>query len=162
MSVKSIDKDYDTLTITALAEFEAAPERVWELWADPRKLEGWWGPPTYPATVREHSLAPGGKVTYFMTGPDGQTYHGWWAVQQVDAPRQLSFRDGFADQDGTRRDDMPVTQVTVTLTARDGGTAAEIVTSFADRTQMDELISMGAVEGAAEAMSQMDAILASA
>ena len=160
MSVKSIDKDYDTLTITALAEFEAAPEKVWELWADPRKLEGWWGPPTYPATVREHSLAPGGSVTYVMTGPDGKTYHGWWTVLAADRPRQLSFRDGFAYENGTRRDDMPVTEVTVTLTARDGGTSAEVVTAFADRTQMDELISMGAVEGSAEAMSQMDALLA--
>lgn len=160
MSVKSIDKDYEALTITALAEFEAAPEEVWELWADPRKLEGWWGPPTYPATVREHELSPGGTVTYFMTGPDGKTYHGWWHVLAVDPPRQLSFRDGFADEDGTRREDMPVTGVSVTLTARDGVTAVEVVTSFADRPQMDELISMGAVEGAAEAMSQMDAVLA--
>ncbi|MBF4992786.1 SRPBCC domain-containing protein [Arthrobacter gandavensis] len=87
MSVRSIDKDYDALTVTALAEFEAGPEKVWELWADPRKLEGWWGPPTYPATVSEHSLIPGGSVTYFMTGPDGKTYHGWWAVQQVDTPK---------------------------------------------------------------------------
>ncbi|MGW9405638.1 SRPBCC family protein [Arthrobacter sp. NPDC055585] len=160
MSVKSIDKDYDALTITALAEFEAAPETVWELWADPRKLEGWWGPPTYPATVREHELSPGGTVTYFMTGPDGKTYHGWWNVLAVDRPRQLSFQDGFADEDGARREDMPVTAVSVTLTARDGGTDVEVVTSFADRSQMEELISMGAVEGAAEAMSQMDAVLA--
>lgn len=160
MSVKSIDKNYDNLTITALAEFEATPERVWELWADPRKLEGWWGPPTYPATVQQHELVPGGGVTYFMTGPDGKTYHGWWTVLAVEAPRQLSFRDGFADEDGTRREDMPITEVSVTLTARDGGTAAEVVTAFADRTQMEELISMGAVEGAAEAMTQMDALLA--
>ena len=159
MSVKSIDKDYDSLTITALAEFEAAPEKVWELWADPRKLEGWWGPPTYPATVRDHDLVPGGRVTYFMTGPDGKTYHGWWRVLAVDAPRQLSFRDGFAREDGTPREDMPVTEVTVTLTARDGGTAAEVVTAFADRPQMEELISMGALEGAEAAMSQMDALL---
>lgn len=162
MSVKSIDKNYDTLTITALAEFEATPEQVWELWADPRKLEGWWGPPTYPATVQQHELVPGGSVTYFMTGPDGNTYHGWWNVLTVEPPRQLSFRDGFADEDGTPQEDMPITEVTVTLTARDGGTTAEVVTAFPDRTQMDALISMGAVEGYPEAMSQMDAVLATA
>ena len=39
------------LTLTLEAEFDAPPERVWQLWADPRQLERWWGPPTYPATV---------------------------------------------------------------------------------------------------------------
>ena len=162
MSVKSIDKDYDALTITALAEFDAAPEKVWGLWADPRKLEGWWGPPTHPATVQRHDLSPGGGVSYYMTGPDGETYHGWWDVLVVRPPWQLSFRDGFADKDGTRRQDLPVTEVTVTFTGRDGGTDVEVVTAFASRSAMEELISMGAVEGAAEAMSQMDAVLASA
>lgn len=162
MSVKSIDKDYDTLTITALAEFDAAPERVWRLWADPRMLEGWWGPPTHPATVSRHDLSPGGSVSYYMTGPDGETYHGWWDVLMVRPPSRLSFRDGFADKDGNRLEDMPVTEVTVTFTGRDGGTDVEVVTACASRPQMEELISMGAVEGAAEAMSQMDAVLASA
>lgn len=162
MSVKSIDKDYDTLTITALAEFEAAPEQVWELWADPRKLERWWGPPTHPATVPQHDLTPRGTVTYFMTGPDGETYHGWWEVISVERPEKLRFRDGFAEEDGTRRDDMPISDVTVTFAARDGGTVVEVVTAFADREQMEEQISMGAIDGVACAMSQMDAILADA
>ena len=160
MSVKSIDKDYDTLTITALAEFDAAPEKVWGLWADPCRLEGWWGPPTYPATVQRHDFSPGGSVTYYMTGPDGETYHGWWEVLVVRPPEQLVFRDGFADKDGTRLEDMPVTEVTVTLTDRGGGTDVEVVTALADRAQMEQLISMGAVEGTHLAMSQMDAVLA--
>ena len=97
-----------------------------------------------------------------MTGPDGETYHGWWEVLSVDPPEKLRFRDGFAEEDGTRRDDMPISDVTVTFTARDGGTVVEVVTAFADREQMEEQISMGAIDGAACAMSQMDAILADA
>jgi hypothetical protein len=54
MSVTSIDTDYDNLTTTLVADFDAPIDEVWELWADPRKLEQWWGPPTYPATVEEH------------------------------------------------------------------------------------------------------------
>ena len=50
MTVTSVRTDPDTLTLTLTAEFEASPERVWNLWSDPRKLERWWGPPTYPAT----------------------------------------------------------------------------------------------------------------
>ena len=32
--------------------------RAWQLWADPRQLERWWGPPTYPATVVDHDSSP--------------------------------------------------------------------------------------------------------
>jgi hypothetical protein len=32
--------------LVLVAEFDAPIERVWQLWADPRQLERWWGPPT--------------------------------------------------------------------------------------------------------------------
>jgi dihydrofolate reductase len=44
--------------MTIEAEFDASPERVWQLWANPRQLERWWGPPKYPATFTRHDLAP--------------------------------------------------------------------------------------------------------
>src|SRR5205823_731247 len=77
MTVTSVDTDYDSLTITLIADFDAPIERVWDLWSDPRKLERWWGPPTHPATFEKHDLTPGGEATYFMTGPDGAMWgHG--------------------------------------------------------------------------------------
>ena len=45
MSVTDVDKNIDALTMTITAEFDADAERLWELWADPRQLERWWGPP---------------------------------------------------------------------------------------------------------------------
>ena len=57
MTVISVDKDSTRLTLDLVAEFDAPLERVWELWADPRKLERWWGPPTHPATFERHELA---------------------------------------------------------------------------------------------------------
>ena len=44
MTVTAVRKDLDALTLILTAEFEASPERVWDLWADPRQLERWWGP----------------------------------------------------------------------------------------------------------------------
>ena len=71
MTVTAVRKDPETLTMTLEAEFDASPDRVWQLWADPRQLERWWGPPTYPATFTKHDLAPGSRVEYHMTGPEG-------------------------------------------------------------------------------------------
>jgi uncharacterized protein YndB with AHSA1/START domain len=76
MTVTAVRKNPETLTMTLDAEFDASPERVWQLWADPRKLERWWGPPTYPAKVTAHDLRSGGRVEYHMTGPEGDQPHG--------------------------------------------------------------------------------------
>ncbi|WCN03620.1 SRPBCC family protein [Streptomyces sp. M92] len=159
MSVTSLNKDLENLTLTLIADFSAPVERVWELWSDPRQLERWWGPPTYPATVERHDLTPGGDVTYFMTGPEGDKYRGWWRVATVDAPRSLEFTDGFADQDGVPDVAMPTTATRVTLTERDGGTRMEMLAVFDTREQMDQLMKMGMEEGLREAAGQMDALL---
>jgi uncharacterized protein YndB with AHSA1/START domain len=42
MTVISVETDHEHLVVTVVSEFEASVERVWELWADPRKLERWW------------------------------------------------------------------------------------------------------------------------
>ncbi|MBQ1099216.1 SRPBCC domain-containing protein [Streptomyces sp. b94] len=119
-----------------------------------------WGPPTYPATVEEHDLAPGGDVTYFMTGPEGDKHRGWWRIASVDAPTTLEFTDGFADADGTPSADMPTTTTRVTLTERDGGTRMEMRSAFDTREQMDQLAEMGMEDGLREAVGQMDGLLA--
>ncbi|MFJ7769264.1 SRPBCC domain-containing protein [Streptomyces sp. NPDC097107] len=160
MSVTSLDKDLDNLTFTLIADFAAPVERVWQLWADPRQLERWWGPPTYPATVEEHDLTPGGDVAYFMTGPEGDKHRGWWRIASVDAPATLEFTDGFADADGTPSADMPTTTTRVTLTERDGGTRMEMRSAFDTREQMDQLAEMGMEDGLREAVGQMDGLLA--
>ena len=97
MTVTSVDTDYDSLTVTLIAHFEASIDQVWELWSDPRKLERWWSPPGYPATFEKHDLSPGGEVTYRMTGPEGDKHHGVWRVTAIDPPASLEFTDAFAD-----------------------------------------------------------------
>ncbi|MFI8440751.1 SRPBCC domain-containing protein [Streptomyces rochei] len=160
MSVTSLNKDLENLALTLVADFSAPVERVWQLWADPRQLERWWGPPSYPATVEQHDLTPGGDVTYFMTGPEGDKYRGWWRVATVDAPTSLEFTDGFADQDGVPNADMPTTATRVTLTERDGGTRMEMLSVFDTRDQMEQLMKMGMEDGLREAAGQMDGLLA--
>jgi uncharacterized protein YndB with AHSA1/START domain len=162
MPVTDVRKNTDKLTLTITAEFEAPVERAWQLWADPRQLERWWGPPTYPATVVDHDLVPGGRVKYFMTGPEGDKHGGWWRIVAVDAPRSLVFEDGFSDDDGEPNDDMPVTTSTVALSDRDGGGTRMVITAkFPSAAAMEQMVQMGMEEGLREAMGQIDAILAS-
>ena len=161
MTVTGVRKNPETLTMTLDAEFDASPERVWQLWADPRKLERWWGPPTYPATFTEYDLAPGSRVEYHMTGPQGDQPHGYWEVLEADAPRRLIFRDGFANDDGTPISDMPINEVRVAISEAGGGqTRMSIESVFPSAAAMEQLIAMGMEQGLTEAVGQIDAILA--
>jgi len=161
MTVTDVRKDHAALTMTMTAEFDAAPERVWQLWEDPRQLERWWGPPTYPATFTAHDLRPGGRVAYHMTGPGGDQPRGWWEVVEVDAPRSLVFRDGFANDDGSPNLDLPVTTARVTIEDVGGGRSRMTLESvFPDAEAMERVLAMGAEEGLKQAIGQIDAILA--
>src|SRR5919197_1015871 len=161
MTVIAVRKAPEHLTMTLDAEFDASPDRVWQLWADPRQLERWWGPPTYPATVTAHDLRPGGRVEYHMTGPAGDKSHGYWEIASAEAPNRLVFRDGFANADGTPNTDMPLNEVDVTITALGAGrTRMSISSIFPDAAAMEQLLAMGMEEGLREAACQLDALLA--
>ena len=160
MTVTDVHKDLDALTLTVTAQFDVPIDRVWQLWDNPRQLERWWGPPTYPATVVDHDLTPGGRVSYFMTGPQGEQIHGWWHVLTVDAPSRLEFDDGFADKAGDPDPNMPIMRFRVALSElASGGTRMTVETTFSSHEDMDQIMSMGMEEGMRAAMSQIDAIL---
>jgi uncharacterized protein YndB with AHSA1/START domain len=161
MTVTAVQKDPKALTLTVDAEFDASPDRVWQLWADPRQLERWWGPPTYPATVDAHDLRAGGRVDYHMTGPSGDQPRGYWDVVVVDPPRRLAFKDGIAKADGTPDSDFPRNDVRVTISpVGDGRTKMSIESTFPDPAGMEQLLAMGMEEGLTQAVGQIDAILA--
>jgi uncharacterized protein YndB with AHSA1/START domain len=161
VTVTAIEKSPETLTMKLTAEFDASPERVWQLWADPRQLERWWGPPTYPATVTSHDLRRGGRVEYHMTGPEGDQPRGYWEVLEADPPRRIVFRDGFANADGTPNTDMPLNDARVTIEPIDGGrTRMSVESIFPDAAAMEQVLAMGMEEGLKQAVGQIDAILA--
>ena len=159
MTVTRVTKDLDNLTLTLVAEFDASIDQVWELWSNPRKLERWWGPPGYPATVETHDLTAGGQVKYLMTGPEDDTHHGVWRVTAVHPPTSLEFTDAFAETDGTPIADMPVSAITVRLVDRAGGTRMEIRAKFESREDMDKWVGTGSAEGLQGAIGQIDALL---
>jgi uncharacterized protein YndB with AHSA1/START domain len=161
MTVTAVRKDPDNLTMTLEAEFEAPPERIWKLWADPRQLERWWGPPTYPATFTKHDLAPGSRIEYHMTGPEGDKPRGYWEVLEVDPPKGLAFRDGFANDDGTPNPDLPTSEARVRIEEiGTGRTRMSIESVFPSAEAMEQVLAMGMEEGLTQAVGQIDAILA--
>lgn len=160
MTVTAVRKDAEALTMIVDAEFVASPERVWQLWADPRQLERWWGPPAYPATFTKHDLVPGSRVEYHMTGPEGDQPRGYWEILESDSPHRLVFRDGFANADGTPNSDLPLSDVRVAIhDVGNGRTRMSIESVFPGAAAMEQMLAMGMEEGLTAAIGQIDAIL---
>ncbi|MFP5342397.1 MAG: SRPBCC domain-containing protein [Candidatus Limnocylindria bacterium] len=161
MTVTAVHRDLDALTFTLTAEFDATPERIWDLWADPRQLERWWGPPTYPATFTTHDLTPGSRVEYHMTGPEGDQPRGYWDIVEVEPPRLLAFVDGFANDDGTPNDELARAEGRVTIEPIDGGrTRMTIESRYPTPEALQQVLDMGMEQGIVEAVGQIEAILA--
>lgn len=161
MSTIDVTKDLESRTLVVTTTFEASPERVWQLWADPRQLERWWGPPSHPATVVDHDLRPDGHVSYYMTSPEGDQFKGFWRVREVEPPTRLAFDDGFADADGDPNDDLPVSHSEIIIEAVDDTRTRMAIHSTYDSTaELEQVLAMGMEEGIRAAIGQIDDILA--
>lgn len=160
MTAVDTQKDLERAILTVTAEYPATVEQVWQLWSDPRRLERWWGPPTHPATVVDHALEAGGTVRYFMTGPEGEKFHGGWRVIAADEPHRIEFEDFFADDNGEPVDAFPVSSTTVSIEDATGATRMTIETRYESREAMQQVLDMGLEEGLMAAMSQIDPLLA--
>ncbi|MDH3015352.1 polyketide cyclase [Gordonia sp. CNJ-863] len=159
MPVIDVTPDLDARTITINAEFAAPVERVWQIYADPRQLEKIWGPPTYPATFVDHEFKPGGKVTYYMTSPEGEKFGGYWEIESVDEPHGFTFLDGFADADLNPLTDMPESRNSYAFVEKDGKTVATYISTYDSAEALQKVLDMGVVEGATSAINQIDEFL---
>jgi uncharacterized protein YndB with AHSA1/START domain len=156
MPVTDVKHDLDTLTLTITADFAAPVQRIWQVYADPRQLEKIWGPPACPATVVDHDLRPGGRVTYYMTGPEGEKFGGFWEVTAVDEPHSFEFLDRFADENFNPVPGAPVSRNLYSFAEHDGGTRATYVATYESAEALQQVLDMGAVEGASQAINQID------
>jgi uncharacterized protein YndB with AHSA1/START domain len=160
MTVFDVKQDPTALRISIAADFDASASRVWEILEDPRQLERWWGPPTWPATFIRHDFVVDGRSEYFMTGPTGERAYGWWQVTYVEAPRMLEFVDGFSDDAGVPNPEMPIITAVISLKEAPGRTRMTVSATFATLEQMNQVMAMGQIEGMTGAMGQIDAVLA--
>lgn len=160
MPVTNVTTDPESLTMTFVADFPVAVERLWDAYADPRKLERFWGPPGYPATFERHDLRPGGGALYRMTSPEGEHHYGVWEFTAVEPLRSFEVVDSFADEHGTPNPDLPGSRMTFTFEATDTGSRLTTVSTMSSLDDLERLVAMGAVEGTRQAMAQLDVVLA--
>lgn len=160
MPITSVTKDSEALTMTVVADFPVPLERLWNAYADPRQLERFWGPPTYPARFTRHDMYPGGRSEYDMTGPEGDVSRGYWEYLDVTPLVSFEVLDGFANPDGSANTQMPSMRMVFAFAGTDDGSRVSTTSYFNSVAELDQLLSMGMEEGLKAAMGQMDDVLA--
>lgn len=155
MPVTSVSKDAATLTFTVVADFPVPQQRLWDAYADPRQLERFWGPPTFPATFTRHDFKVGGRSEYFMTGPNGEKFSGAWKFIAVNPIGFFEAHDGDDNAD----DPNGPAGMTFTFATTPTGSRLTVVTRFPSLEAMEQSAD-GMEEGMRAAMPQLDALLA--
>jgi uncharacterized protein YndB with AHSA1/START domain len=160
MPVTSVTTDPEALTMTLVSDFPVPVERLWDAFADPRKLERFWGPPGYPATFGAYDLRPGGIAHYWMTSPEGERFYGRWDFEEIDEPSRIVARDAFADADGGIDASIPPGRMTLTFESTATGSRLTAVSASPTAEALEQVIAMGQVEGMTQAFGQLDTVLA--
>jgi len=160
MPVTSVEKDLDQLTIIIIADFAVPLCRLWDAYTDPRQIERFWGPPTYPARFLRHDAVTGGRSVYVMTGPDGDTHYGCWDWTSADAPNVFAVLDSFSDAAGVPDPDLPTTRMDFAFEETTQGSRLRTTSHFDSIEHLRQLLDMGMLEGTRQAMAQIDTVLA--
>ncbi len=160
MPITTVSSDANALTLTVVGDYPVPVERLWAAYADPRQLERFWGPETWPATFTRHDMQVGGRSEYYMTGPHGTKARGWWRFEGVEQGRGFEVQDGFANEDGTPNDELPSMRMTFNFEPTGTGSRITTLTRFPSVEAMQQVMEMGMEEGLRSAMGQLDAVLA--
>lgn len=159
MPITAVTKDPEALTLSVVADFTVPVRRLWDAYLDPRQIERFWGPPTYPSTFTQHDGAPGGLSKYVMHGDDGGVSRGYWKWVAVDEGRSFEVRDGFSNDDGTPNTEMPDMRMVFEFQETALGSRLVTTTYFNSLEELEKLVAMGMEEGMTQAMGQIDAVL---
>jgi len=155
MPLTSVTKDAAQLTLTVVGDYPVPQTRLWDAFTDPRQLERFWGPPTWPATFTRHDFKVGGRAEYFLTGPKGEQWKGAWTFTAVNPISSFEARDG---DDNAEDENMPAS-MKFTFETTPTGSRVIGVTQFSSLEAMEHT-AQGMEEGLRAAMPQLDAVLA--
>jgi uncharacterized protein YndB with AHSA1/START domain len=163
MPVTNVVTDAEARTMTLTAELNASVERAWQLYADPRQLEKWWGGgPGAPITITDHDLSVGGWLRAHISAADGTKVSAYWRILAVDAPHHLEWEDGMLDDRGEPSADFPATTTRLTLAGRTGGgTVMTLVVGFPSAEAMQLYLEMALEAEMSQYVERADAMLLS-
>lgn len=163
MDKTKVTKDYENGVLTVERTFNAPPQRIWDAYANADQFCKWWGPEGWETSVKELSLAKGGKNHYGMKCVDknqgewfNQESWGMMVFEEVDEPNSFTYKDYFSDAEGTLNQEMPVMTITMSFTEEDGKTKLVTRGVVESKEQLEQLVNMGMIEGLTSTMDKLE------
>ena len=141
---------------------KASPERVFDAFTDPARLEQWWWPNGFTCPAAEVDLRVGGTYRLAMEWPGfippEQRFSHYMAGEyyEIERPHRLVM-SGRAVND--EQGELFATLIEVTLEARDGGTALTVRQSYFEPMPPAEAMG-GAEQGWSEQLDKLERLLA--
>ena len=109
-------------TFTTSREIEASIDQVFAAISEPNRLMRWCGPAGFTNTFHHCDFRPGGRWSFTMHGPDGQSYANENVFDEIAPPSKVVIRHVFE----------PKFSLAITLTASDKGTRVSWAQAFED------------------------------
>ncbi len=78
-------------SLTLKRRLNAAPEKVYAAWTDPRQIVKWFGPDSGAVTRAETDVRTGGRYLVIFHTEDGEEHHVSGAYREVVPNRKLVF-----------------------------------------------------------------------
>ena len=80
------------MEIISTRTFDAACEKVFAAFTDPKQLALWWGPDGFTNTIHEFDFRVGGAWRFTMHGPDGQNYENQKVFLEIVPAEKIAFQ----------------------------------------------------------------------
>ncbi len=135
--------------------FDAPRELVWRAWAEPERIEQWWGPTGFTTTVHEMDFRPGGVLRHTMHAPDGTDFPDKIVYREITPHERITYllQDDAGEWD-------PI-EAFVTFAEVDGGTEVTMRMVFATLEAKRMVVEeYGAIEGGHQTLARLADYLA--
>lgn len=152
-------KDIKEKSILVSREFNAPVANVWRCYTEPELLDKWWGPAPWHAETKTMNFKVGGFWLYAMVSPEGEKHWGIMNYKAIDHHKSFFIEDGFCDENGNMKMEMPVSKGSTTFTSTANGTLVEFKMSYSTEEQLKQIIEMGFEQGITACIEQLDQLI---
>ena len=140
-------------------EFDAPLELVWRAWTESDLLDQWWAPKPWKAHTKSMDFRDGGRMLYYMEGPDGTRHWCRFDYEKIEPLKSFSGEDGFCDENGNVNQEMPEMHWNVKFSHAGRGTLVQVDITFASEADLEKIVEMGFKEGFTAAHGNLDELL---
>src|SRR5579859_57646 len=146
-------------TITVRKKFAAGRQLVWDCHTKQDYLDRWFAPEPLTTKTKHMDFRPGGYWHYAMIEPQGQEYWSRLDYQTIDPIDRYIALDGFTDETGTVKPDMPQANWEVTFSDASGHTLVQTVITYRSAEDLGKVIAMGMEAGLTSTLERLDKLL---